>query len=60
LPDGESEIFFAEGLDRRMTEQMTDLPVGQITPSPIVLKARALIDFARTRRKRLGEQVQAV
>jgi hypothetical protein len=58
LPDGESEIFFAEGgLDRRMAEQMTDLPVAQITPSPIVPKARALIDFARTRRKRLGERV---
>jgi len=30
LPDVLSGIFFAEGLDRRCSKKLTDLPVGQI------------------------------
>jgi hypothetical protein len=31
LPDGESEIFFAGRLDKKIASGATDLPVGQIT-----------------------------
>src|SRR6202158_3086657 len=31
LPDGESKIFFAAGLDRKVASDATDLPVGQIS-----------------------------
>jgi hypothetical protein len=41
LPDGASEIFFAQGLDG----QMTDLPVGQASPI-----AQAKFVSTRTRR----------
>jgi hypothetical protein len=44
LPDGESEIFFAAGLDRKVASDATDLPVGQISwkEGTIRLKISAL------------------
>jgi hypothetical protein len=40
LPDGKSEIFFAEGLDSKIGQ----LPVGQITPST---NAKASVEARR-------------
>jgi hypothetical protein len=36
LPDGTSEIFFAEALDNRRDKQATDLLVGQITTISVI------------------------